>query len=208
MPVVTQVVAQKSKKRVNIFIDDEFSFGLDLENLLKFGIRKGKILEEKDIKKIIKEAEFAKVYQKIVRFGVVRPRSEWEFRNWIKKYSVDSRIHEDLLAKLTDMGLLDDLAFAKWWVTQRTNFKPKAKRVLEMELKQKGLSDSPIKSALREIQVDEVSLGVDILQKKARQIDRMPADKKRQKMVQILRLRGFDMDVIRKVMKSISEPEY
>ena len=35
--------------------------------------------------------------------------------------------------------MTNDLKFAKWWVEQRGNFRPKPKRILKIELTKKGI---------------------------------------------------------------------
>jgi len=39
MPVITSIKAQKNQKRVNIYLDGKFSFGLDLENFMKLQLK-------------------------------------------------------------------------------------------------------------------------------------------------------------------------
>jgi regulatory protein len=50
---------------------------------------------------------------------------------------------------------LDDAAFAKYWVENRENFKPRAARALRFELKRKGLANTDIAEAVGEIDESE-----------------------------------------------------
>ncbi|MFC1727565.1 hypothetical protein ACFL0Y_03510 [Patescibacteria group bacterium] len=41
MPQVTKITSQKSQKRVNIYLDGKFTFGLDMDNFIKAGLKVG-----------------------------------------------------------------------------------------------------------------------------------------------------------------------
>src|SRR3990170_3150167 len=126
MPIITSIEPQKNNKRVNIYLDGKFGFGLDLENFVKLGLKVEQELSEKEVKEIIKQSEFQKTYDKILRFTSLRPRSEKEFRYWLKKHKVPKSIHEDLFNRLKRLDFLNDKKFAVWWVEQRLQFKFKS----------------------------------------------------------------------------------
>jgi regulatory protein len=207
MPVITGIKAQKSKKRVNIYVDGNFSFGLDLENLLRYGLREGKVITEEQIKEIVKKAEFSKVSDKIIQYGLVRPRSEKEFRDWLKKYKVHTSIHKELFKKLKRLELLGDKSFALWWISQRVQFRPKSKIVLSLELRQKGVSKEIIDEALSEIVIDEKSVAKEILLKKKRVWENLSPDQIKKRMYAILLSKGFSMTIIKKAVESLLTKE-
>jgi len=60
MPVITQIKSQKNKKRVNVYLDGKYGFGIDLENFMKMGLKVEQELSEKEISEILKKAEFQK----------------------------------------------------------------------------------------------------------------------------------------------------
>ena len=135
MPTITSIKPQKNKKRVNIYLDDKFGFGLDLKNFMTLGLKVEQELSDIEITEILKKAEFQKTLDKLLRFATLRPRSEKEINNWLRKYKVHQSLVKDLFSKLKRLELLDDTKFAKWWVEQRVNFRPRAKRVLSQELR-------------------------------------------------------------------------
>ncbi|MCL4387349.1 hypothetical protein M1307_03060, partial [Patescibacteria group bacterium] len=57
MPIITSIKPQRNGKRVNIYLDEEFGFGLDLGNFMKLGLKVEQKISEEDIEKIIKKAE-------------------------------------------------------------------------------------------------------------------------------------------------------
>jgi len=128
MSVVTSIKPQKNNKRVNIYLDYEFAFGLDLENFVKFHLKVDQELDEKQINKIVKEAEFQKILDKLLMFATLRPRSEKEVKDYLKRKKSPESITEELFKRLNSLELIDDTKFARWWVEQRQAFSPKTKR--------------------------------------------------------------------------------
>jgi len=201
MPVITSIKPQKNNKRVNIYLDYEFAFGLDLENFVKFHLKVDQELDEKQINKIIKEAEFKKILDKLLNFATLRPRSEKEIKDYLKRKKSPESITEELFKRLNSLELLDDTKFAKWWVEQRQSFSPKTKRVLSNELKIKGIDREIIKEILEETEIDEVKLAKELIRNKMYKWERFDPKIKKQKISQYLVVKGFGWNVIQDVLK-------
>lgn len=193
MPIVTQLKPQKDNKRVNIFLDGEFAFGIDLDNLVKFGIKIEKEFSQVEIDKIIHEAEFAKTYNKFLNFATLRPRSEKEFFDWLKRKKVPEIIHKKLFSKLKHLELVDDLKFAKWWISQRLEFKQKSKKELKYELRQKGIDSNIMDKVLSEIEINEEKIAKKLLLKRK--------FKDKQKAFAYLARKGFNWETIKNVVE-------
>src|SRR4030066_1398794 len=123
MPVITSIKPQKYTKRVNIFLDGKFGFGIDLVNFVKLGLRVEQSLDDEEIKKIIKKAEFQKTYDYLLKFAMLRPRTEKEIKDWFRRKKTPESLHQDLFSKLKGLDLIDDEKFAMWWVEQRLEFR-------------------------------------------------------------------------------------
>ena len=201
MPVITSIKPQKNNKRVNIYLDYEFAFGLDLENFVKFHLKVDQELDEKQINKIIKEAEFKKILDKLLNFATLRPRSEKEIKDYLKRKKSPESITEELFKRLNSLELIDDTEFARWWVEQRQSFSPKTKRVLSNELKIKGIDREIIKEILEETEIDEVKLSKELIRNKMYKWERFDPKIKKQKISQYLVVKGFGWNVIQDVLK-------
>ena len=201
MPVITSIKPQKNNKRLNIYLDDKFAFGLDLENFVKFHLKVDQELDEKQINKIIKEAEFKKILDKLLNFATLRPRSEKEIKDYLKRKKSPESITEELFKRLNSLELIDDTEFARWWVEQRQSFSPKTKRVLSNELRIKGIDREIIKEILEEIEIDELKLAKELIKNKMYKWERFDPKIKKQKISQYLAGKGFDWNVIQDVLK-------
>lgn len=55
MPKITKIeVQKKNKERFNLFLDEEFEMGIDIDTLVKFNLKKGQIIEAADMEQIQK----------------------------------------------------------------------------------------------------------------------------------------------------------
>lgn len=203
MSVITSIKPQKNKKRVNIYLDDKFAFGLDLENYMKLGLKVNQELTEKEVEEIVKKGEFQKVYDKILRFATLRPRSEREYKNWLRKHKVHESLHKKLFEKLIHLDFLDDEKFATWWVDQRNNFRPKSKRILNQELRIKGIDKEVIENVLSETKIDEEKIAKEMLEKKIYRWKNLNDFEARKKMSAFLARRGFGWDIIKKTVNDL-----
>ena len=202
MPVITSIKPQKNGKRVNIYLDSKFGFGLDIENFVKLGLKVEQELSLEEIEKVIKKAEFQKISDRLIRFAMVRPRSEKEIHLWMRRKKVNESLQDDLFNKLKRFDLIDDEKFAKWWVDQRQHFRPKPKRMLTNELRIKGISKNIIEDVLEGTEVDEEKIAKDLIIKNLYKWEKLDKFKARQKMTAYLARKGFGWDIIRKVVEA------
>jgi len=201
VPIITSIKSQKKKDRVNIYLDDKFGFGLDLENLVKLGLKVDQELTDEEIADIVKKAEFQKTLDKLLRFATLRPRSEKEIKDWLKRKKVHISLFDKLLKRLRQLSLLDDEKFAKWWVEQRQSFRPKPKRIMNYELRMKGVPKEIIEKVLGEEKIDEEKMARELLKKKMYKWKNLEGFELRQKMSQYLAQKGFSWEIVEKVVK-------
>jgi regulatory protein len=125
-----------------------------------------------------------------LRFLAARPRSEAEVRRRLARAGFEAEHIEAVLHRLRGSGLVDDEAFARYWVEQRQTFRPRGPRLLRAELRQHGIrTDLP-----RELDTE-----TDAYRAAARRAHQLAsADERtfRTRIGQHLARRGFDWDVI------------
>jgi len=143
-------------------------------------------------------ADFEKILNKVYRFLSLRPRSEKEVADYLKKRKIFSPDFEKILKTLKRQKLINDLEFAKWWIEQRETFKPKGKIALRSELKQKGIPEEIIEKAL--IHINEKSLAKKALAKKIEVYRSFHPEEFLRKISQFLSYRGFSWQTIEKII--------
>jgi len=197
VPRISSIKPQRNRKRVNIYLDGKFGFGLDLENYVKFGLKIEQDLSEDEIAGIVKKAEFQKILNKLLKFAILRPRSEKEVMDWFRKRKVHESIRKSLFNRLKHLDLIDDEKFAEWWVDQRMSFRPRGKRLLESELLSKGIKREIIKDVLGKVDIDEVGIAKKLLEEKGYKWKRLDKTKARERMSSFLARKGFRWSIIK-----------
>jgi regulatory protein len=202
MPIITRLVqGKKNPNRVNLYLDDVFSFALSIDEVARHNLKKGLDLTEVQIANLKNQDVTDYVYAKLLNFLSYRPRTVKEVRDRLYKYEVKDATKQNLLIdRLKNKGYLDDLTFARWFIDSRNTHRPRSKRYLSAELKAKGVGEDIIKSVISEAG-DERETITRLLTKKLglpAQLD--PAT--RQKIYAYLARQGFAWDKIAEVVTS------
>lgn len=205
MPTVTSLKPQKKSGRVNVYLDGEFAFGIDLDNLVRFGIKVEKEFTTEEINKIIHEAEFQKTFIKLLNYSTLRPRSEKELFDWLKRKKVPEKIYKRLFDRLKRLELLNDEKFAQWWVEQRLEFKKKSIKELKYELLQKGIDKNIIENVISSVDIDELKLAIYQYNKSKYKWNKFDSRVKIEKVSAFLVRKGFNWDIIQNVIKYMKE---
>lgn len=204
MPQITKLKSQKNKKIVNVFLDGKFSLGLSLDEIVKKGLTVGQVLTNSQVEQLFFSSLFEKVYFRVLNFLSFRPRSQKEVVDYLgKKLPPDfsRKIKLKILKKLKEQKLLDERQFALWWLDQRLTFNPKGKKLLSLELRQKGIDQEIINEVIAEI--DEAQLekqAKKILVKKIKLWQNLPPMEQKHKLMNQLLRRGFDWQLTKKVI--------
>jgi regulatory protein len=86
-----------------------------------------------------------------LRLLAVRPRTRAELAAALKKRRIADKVSRAILARYAEVGMIDDKAFAKAWVTSRHHGKGLAGRALAQELRQRGVEQHAVTEALGEL---------------------------------------------------------
>jgi regulatory protein len=90
----------------------------------------------------------ADVLAAAARFLGTRPRSSHEVRRRLCDAGYRADLVEGTLDRLTELGYLDDAAFARAWVESRDRTRPRGARALRDELRRKGVGATDAEAAL------------------------------------------------------------
>ena len=91
------------------------------------------------------------------RYLSYRPRSEAEIRQWLHRRGFASEVAEETIANLREQNLSDDFAFAQFWKDNRLSFRPKSKRLIEKELRDKKVATEIIEQMTADINDEEIA---------------------------------------------------
>jgi regulatory protein len=159
------------------------------------GLRPGQWLDDQDLARLQDRDLFQVALDRALRFLESRPRSEREVRTRLAQKGVAPELAEPVVARLQALGLLDDAAFASYWIENRARFNPRGARALSAELRQKGVASEVIGEQLAE-GVDEEGGAQAFALRQAHRFAKLDRPTFRQKLWAALARRGFDFAVI------------
>lgn len=190
---------KRNPDRINVYLDGVFAFGL--AEITAAYLRVGQTLSPAEIEKLQGEDLVEKAKNVALRFIEYRPRSVTETRQHLQKKEYPEAVIAQVLERLQAVDLLNDAAFARYWVEQRETFKPRSKIALQQELRQKGLERNLIDEVTTE--VDEFAAARQAAEPKARRWGNLPNQQFQQKVGGFLQRRGFGYDVVREVTEAL-----
>lgn len=178
----------KRAARVNVYVDGQLVLGVSA--LLAARLRVGQTLSDEDVANLAREEALETAREIALRFLAPRPRSVAEVRQHLAKKKFAAEVIDHVLARLHEVGLVDDTGFARYWVENREQFQPRAARALRVELKRKGLDENDIAAALAN--VDERESAYRAAQARAYRWRHSERREFLEKMIAFLMRRGFD----------------
>ncbi len=197
--IITKIEQQKShRNRVSVFLDGEFAFGLHQNLLVDFDLFRGKKLTDEVIEAIQRAEERYAAKERAFRWLSFRSRSRKEIEQKLRQAKFGEETIQFTLQELERLRFLDDSGFARLFVHDRLLRHPMGRRLLEKELRQKGITPEIIAETLSEAyrDVSEADMAVQLLRKKEAQWFRLNPKKAREKAVRFLSGRGFDWETI------------
>src|SRR5438093_97293 len=149
-----------------------------------------------------------------VHFLGSRPRTRWELERRLRRAGASDEVMAATLARLGRLGHVDDLAFARWWADQRDRHAPRGRRLLEAELRQRGVP----REVLERLREEEPQATDDTAALPSTEAERarialerhlrgrpLPDDRGAlQRLGQFLIRRGFDPDTARRALRIVA----
>jgi regulatory protein len=186
---------KKDPDRVSVYLDGRFAFGLPA--IVAARLKPGQVLSEAQVEALQAEGNQEKEYNRTLDYLSYRPRSRREIELYLQKRGAGQDQIEAIITRLERAGLLDDQAFAQFWVENRERFRPRGLRALRYELRNKGVSDEIIDLALEGVDAPESAYRS--AAKKVRQLRDRDRRTFYRKMIEFLSRRGFAYEVAREV---------
>jgi regulatory protein len=149
-----------------------------------------------------------------VRFLGTRPRTRWELERRLRRAGVGESTAKATLDRLTEIGYVDDAAFARWWGEQRDRHAPRGRRLIEAELRRSGVPREVIEAyreehASPERSPEDESLPGTEADRAREALERhlrgrpLPTDARAlQRIGMFLMRRGFDPETVRSTIRA------
>jgi len=193
-------VQKKNPNRVNVFLDGEFAFGVS--RIVAAWLKTGQLLTEQKILSLQQDDAREVAFQNALLMISYRPRSVREVQKKLKEKGFDETVVGMVIERLKEGGLVEDKGFDQAWIENRTVFRPRSRKLMTLELRQKGVPDEVVQEAL-EKSVDDEVLAYQAAIQYSRRLKKLEWLDFRKKLSAYLARRGFSYEVLEPLVRQI-----
>lgn len=141
----------------------------------------------------------------VLRHLNLAPKSRFQLAQVLEKKGIPQDAAQVVLNRFTEVGLIDDLAFAHLLVRSRCASKRISKTLLVRELRQKGVCNEFIEISLADLTPDdEYQMAMDLAAKKLRSMSGLSKEVVLRRVVGLLARKGYPHAVAYKVLKNLA----
>lgn len=139
-------------------------------------------------------------------------RTRQELADKLARREVPDDVATELLDRFTEVGLIDDGAFAQQWVESRHRSRGLAPRALAQELRRKGVGDEETNAALEQIgEDDQRTAARALVEKKMRSMHSLDRQVATRRLAGLLARKGYSaglaFSVVREALGELDEAD-
>ena len=189
------------RKRVNVYLDDKFAFSLDPEVVIKERLTVGQELSGDIISELTGADNFQRCLNAAAYYLGYRPRSESELRERLARRGFDTESIGAVLVRLKELGLVDDMEFARFWRDNRQAFSPRSGSMTRLELRRKGVAEEIIGEVLSTLSDEDGAYRAAL--SRARRLSMSDYQTFRRRLGEYLKRRGYGYGVITNAVEQL-----
>jgi regulatory protein len=152
------------------------------------------------------DPELRKAMERAGRWLALRPRTESELRDRLQGGFEEATV-DRALARLAELRLIDDDAFARQWVEERARRKGLGPRALVAELEAKGVSSEVAGAAVEAAAGSEERRAVEWAQRQLGRVADLPLGRQAQRIRAGLLRRGFELETAEAATRAVLPPD-
>lgn len=200
--MVVTSITETTRKKVKIEFDHQFTLVLYKGELKLFSLREGAEVPDNIIETIEQQILSKRATKYAMNLLVKKDYTSKELTDKLMKAGYTQNSAAAALAYVSSYHYVDDLSYARRYL--ETYSDRKSIRKMQMELRQKGITDELFLQAKEEAQMeDEEDTLRYYARKKARSLD-LTQQKDRQKLLRFLVNRGFSFEASRTMLEELS----
>jgi regulatory protein len=148
---ITAIEPQVNRsEQVNLFVDGRLLMSIGVLVVERLGLRVGQELTLEQLAGLRREAALQEALDRALNYLSFRPRSREEVRRHLQRRGTPADLIAEVLERLQELKLVDDRAFASFWVEERDRFSPRGARALRSELRARGVAPEIAAEAIGE----------------------------------------------------------
>jgi regulatory protein len=203
--VITRISSQRrAHGRYAVEIDGRGGLTLAEEVIVRANLQVGDALDAERISALLAEDETARAVEAALSFVAYRPRSEQEVRDRLRRGKFSAAAIDRALARLYEWRYLDDADFARRWVENRASQRPRGRRMLQLELRRKGIAAETAAEAIDEADLDELAAATDLARRQLAKYAGVDEAAARRRLGAFLARRGYGYDIVRAALERVA----
>ena len=132
----------------------------------------------------------------------LQPRTRAELEQALARRGVPAGAATAVLDRFTEVGLIDDVAFASAWVQSRHDGRKLGRRALSAELRRRGVADEVVRDAVEVVSdEDEETAARALVSRKLPAMAGVSPDAKMRRLVGMLARKGFGQGLAMRVIR-------
>jgi regulatory protein len=146
--------------------------------------------------------------QVCLRLITVEPRTRAQLAQAMQRKQIPEQVAEGILDRFTEVGLIDDQAFARAWVESRHHSRGLSRRALSTELRRRGVADDDVRDAVETLDPDqEAATARQIVDRKLRATRGQPFEARMRRLVGALARKGYGAALSYRIVREALEAE-
>ena len=145
----------KDPERLNLFVDGQFLMGINALIALQMRLKVGQELTPQQVEQLRQEEALQQAIARALNYLSFRPRSREEVRRYLQRKETPPDLINPVLERLDQLELINDQAFAEFWIESRARFNPKGAQAIKNELRQKGVTREVVDEKVDDEQDEE-----------------------------------------------------
>ena len=136
------------------------------------------------------------------------PRTRAQLATALRKRRIPDEVADSVLGRFAEVGLIDDAAFARAWVESRHHGRGLGRRALAAELRERGVSDGEVRSAVNQLgPQDELAAAQRLVAKRAPASRGKPMPVRARQLMGMLARKGYPAGLAAQVVREALEQE-
>jgi regulatory protein len=150
----------------------------------------------------------ARARQICLRELAAAPRTKAQLGHAMRRGGVPAEAAEAVLVRFTEVGLIDDAAFARAWVESRHHSRGLSRRSLSAELRRQGLASEEIREAVDTLDPDqEVATARRLVEQKLASTRGRPPEARARQAAGLLARKGYPPGLVFRLVKEAMQQE-
>ena len=203
MLTIIRVNFSKKTNKCYLEVDNGVEIAISLDLVMEYQLSVGLSINNDLYEEIIRKHKIISAKQTVHNYVAYKPRTKYQIEQKLKDKEFDNEVIELALDFACEFGYVDDEKYAQMFVQDYLRIKSYGLQRAYFELIKRGIEKSLAENVIRQFEDknEEWERAQKLADKKIQSIRSKPAEKRKRALVDFLQRRGFNWDIIHRILK-------